>query len=97
MRPRGEIRAVLSSALAELPSLGFTWRDAAVHTGVGFAAARVTLENMARAGEVVRAGTLPVPGAARPMVRYRSPQPQSAAAAGPAGLEHVLRSWAEFV
>lgn len=93
MRPRGEIRSVLAGALAELPADGFTWRHAAVHTGVGFAAARVTLENMARAGEVARAGTMPAPGVGRPMVRYRPLQPEG----GRARLEQALRSWADFV
>lgn len=95
MRPRGEIRAALASAAASFGDVGFTWRDAAEHAGVGWDATRMTLENMARAGELGRGGTVAVPGVARPMVRYVSPS----SAADPAGcvaLDSVVRCWADF-
>ena len=55
-RPAGEIRQALrtaAEALAELQG-GCAWRDAAQTACVGFAAARQTMENMERAGELVR-------------------------------------------
>lgn len=77
MRPRGEVRQVLASAVTELAAVpgpdgrrGCTWRDVAARACVGWDAARKTLENMASAGEVTRIGTRPVPGSRRPMTLY---------------------------
>lgn len=70
MRPRGEIRAALASAVQQTGGSGITWREAAVHAGVGFDAARMTFENMARAGELVPVGAERAAGRGRALVRY---------------------------
>lgn len=65
MRPRGEIRAAMADAFAVLLRErgllvegvavdGVSCRDAAAVAQVGFDAARRTVENMVRAGELVR-------------------------------------------
>ena len=71
-RPRGEIRTALAGAAQALHAEHgpATWRDMAVAAQVGFDAARRTVQNMARAGELRRVDTVPVLGARRPMVRY---------------------------
>lgn len=58
MRPRGVIRHVLGEALARLVAErgAVTCRQLAEHTQVGYDAARETLNNMRRAGEVVKVG-----------------------------------------
>ena len=57
-RPRGEIRQVLSDALAQLvvERGAVTCRQLAEHTQVGYLAARETMFNMRRAGEVAIVG-----------------------------------------
>lgn len=57
-RPQGEIRQVLGEALAQLVAErgAVTCRQLAEHTQVGYLAARETLNNMRRAGEVVVIG-----------------------------------------
>lgn len=76
MRPRGEIRAALAAAaerlLAQpgLQAVGLTYVDLAQAACVGFKAAQRTLDNMSRAGEFVRVGSRPVPGAKRPVSTY---------------------------
>lgn len=58
MRPPGEIRMVLRAAAVEMGSGGqaFAWRELAERTQVGYSAARYTVMNMCRAGELVRSG-----------------------------------------
>ena len=58
MRPRGEVRQVLGEALAQLVAErgAVTCRQLAEHTQVGYQAARETLNNMVRSGEVVTVG-----------------------------------------
>lgn len=58
MRPRGEVRAALSEAAQALRAEcgAASWRDMAERAGVGYQAARQTVENMARAGELVPVG-----------------------------------------
>jgi hypothetical protein len=71
---------------------GATWRDLAAHAGVGYSAAKQTVRNMARAGELQR---LPENASTthsrRPMAQYVPAA--HAAPAGGAGLEGVLRAW----
>lgn len=59
MRPRGEIRQVLASAARRLAEEhgAFTWRDVAEAAQVGYCAARLTVLNMARAGELEPVGS----------------------------------------
>jgi len=54
MRPRGEIRQAIAAAAEQGPG---TWRDFAERARVGYEAAQRTVENMARAGQLVPAGT----------------------------------------
>jgi hypothetical protein len=65
LRARGEVRQALAMAVAELAALKgpVSSREAAAHVQVGFDLARRTLDNMARAGEVVVAGYGKAPGA----------------------------------
>lgn len=98
MRPRGEIRSALSMAALELhvERGGGTWRDMAARACVGFDAARRTVENMARSGELIPASTRRVEGIRRPMVVYApviSCEPRSDGAE----LERVMSTWATFV
>lgn len=72
-RPRGEIRLALQLAAAEAP--GSTARDLAARAQVGFIAAREAIRNMTRAGELVAAGTKPVPWRRAP-VRVYAPAEQ---------------------
>lgn len=57
-RPRGEIRQVLASTAQRLADEhgAFTWRDVAEAAQVGYCAARATVLNMARAGELQPVG-----------------------------------------
>jgi hypothetical protein len=68
MRPRGEIRSALFEAAERLAQVvdgvavdGPTWRDLAEAAQVGYDDARRTVENMARAGELVRIGSAKAP------------------------------------
>lgn len=98
MRPRGEIRDVLASAartLLQQHGQPVTWRDLAVQAQVGFTAARDTVRNMARAGDLRLVGTVRRPGACRPMASY---VPVTAGDCHPdaAGLETLvtlMRTW----
>lgn len=69
-RPVCEPRAVLKTALAALPD-GATWRAMAERTGLPASLTRRTLDNMARAGDAVRAGATHVPGVNRPATVYK--------------------------
>lgn len=71
-RPRGVyggVRKALLEAAKALPE-GATWRALAVRAGVGWTAARRAVENMVRAGELVRVGTVTPEGALRGMAAY---------------------------
>jgi hypothetical protein len=97
VRPRKEIRTALTNALARLPADGFTWRDAAQASGVGFKESRQTLKDMARAGEVERAGTASVSWACRPMTLFRVPAERQQAGDGADELAQAMRGWSQFV
>lgn len=104
MRPAGEIsRAVRSAwddaitrATQPVPA---TSRDVAtwlVPTGVGRAAVRHTVDNMARAGHLQRVGTVRVPGSCRPLVAYLpawGPAAEPRQAAPGAALACITRAW----
>lgn len=96
-RPRGQIRLALEAAYASCGPT--TWRHAAEFACVGYEAARRTSENMARAGALVRVGT--VPDAARLSgvrlgVYALAPGQAEQAGAAAAELVAAVRSWAEF-
>lgn len=99
MRPRGEIRQALFSAARSLHEERghFTWIDMAEKAQVGYDAARVTVKNMASAGELVRVGSHK-PEGSRVWVTLFEPaaEPESATEAE-AQLSDVVRCWAEFV
>lgn len=97
MRPPGAIRcAVLNAAqvLTAERGQGVTWRDLAEHACVSLRAARQAVRDMARAGDLVRVGSTPVPGSRRPMTTYAPPVEQ---AAGPAALEALMRTWSRDI
>ena len=93
MRPRGEIRQALAQAGAALADEhgGFTWREVAALACVGFTAARQTVENMERAGELECVGQRHVPGVCRPMNVY-APRRASEPAAR-ISLDQAMRGW----
>lgn len=95
MRPRADIRLALATAAQELPTQlgrGATWRDMAKHARVGFAAAKATVHNMARAGELQPAGTVTSPSSRRPMTAF-VPAQQVERACPVSSLDTLLRGW----
>lgn len=94
MRPRGDVRVALREAAVGVGRPGATWRGLARLAGVGLDAARVTAENMVRAGELIVIGHHKEPGVCRPMnlltVPTEAPQQPGAA------LDQAIRSWADF-
>lgn len=97
-RPRGEIRQALSLAAQALHQEcgAFTWVQVAEKAQVGYAAARVNVDNMARAGELVRVGRAKPAESRVWMTLFEPASSQEGVAAG-ADLQQVVRSWAEFV
>lgn len=98
-RPRGEIRQALGAALAQRSEPGAaggsTWRELATHAGVAFDAAKQTVRDMVRSGELAVVGEVRVPGARRPMQCYLPAQPEPDIEAG-ADLAQAIRCWADF-
>lgn len=77
MRPACEIREALRGAAERLvqqcgnqASPGLTYLDLAPAAGVGYEAARRTVWNMAKAGELLPVGTKAVPGIKRPLTAF---------------------------
>lgn len=93
MRPRGEIRQAIGGAAKALADEqgSATWRELAQRACVGFDAARRTVENMARGGELEVAGSVRVEGSRRPMARYAPRTNWATATTG--GLGDVMRAW----
>lgn len=74
MRPIGEIRLALLDAARALwaeRGQGVTWRELALRARVGYAAAKQAVKDMARAGDLVRVGSVNVTGSRRPMTVYK--------------------------
>lgn len=92
MRPRGEIRQALSDVAHEVGR--GTWRTYAARACVGFSAAKQTVRDMARAGELEVVGTQAVPGVCRPMLVYAPATKQMQAEGDP--LAQIVRCWADF-
>jgi hypothetical protein len=100
MRPRGEVRSAIAEATQQLAQQQVlpTWRDlVAMVPGISSTSpadlrlVRKTVENMALAGELERAGNRHVQGVARPMTTYR---PRSNSwVHGTAQLDGVVRGW----
>lgn len=87
-RPRGEIRAVLESAFASTGRM--SWRGAAEAAQVGYETSRRTCDNMARAGQLTRVGSL------GGLTQYELAERPACAPAPVETLQHAVRSWAEF-
>lgn len=97
MRPRGEIRAALSSAAVQLHQErgggGGTWRELAARAQVGFNTARATVKNMVVAGELEPVDQVVVAHSRRPMVRYKPRQAANDWSMHADGLSSVVRAW----
>lgn len=100
-RPVGEIRAALREAAQAIAMeraqlgvqpVGATYRELAQRAQVGFGAARATVRNMAHAGELQPAGTVPAQHSRRPLVAYVPRQGGERWSAG-AALDCVMRAW----
>jgi hypothetical protein len=100
-RPTGEVRVALRQAaqamVSERAQLGLqpvavTYRDLAQRAQVGFGAAKETVRNMARAGELVAAGTVPTKHARRPLQAY-VPRQQGDTWNAVTALDGVMRAW----
>lgn len=81
MRPAGEIRAALAGAAESFGKDGATWRQLAEVAQVGYELARMTVENMVRAQQLVVVGTAARDGGGRPLNRCALPAALAAAAA----------------
>lgn len=96
MRPAGEVRQALAKAAEELAAeaSAATWRDMAQRANVGFKVARVTVENMARAGQLERVGSAKREHSKRWMALY-APACAPAVDVGAAvpAIDNVMRSW----
>jgi hypothetical protein len=92
MRPRGEERMALSMAAAEFGRRGAHFKDLAHRSLVGADVARITLRNMAAAGELQVVGQTSLPGVCRPVNLYAVPLPED----DHADLVDVVRCWADF-
>lgn len=89
MRPRGEIRVALSAAALALAPIaeaqGVTYLELAATARVGQDAARMTVKDMVKAGELVPIGDRRVPGKKRPLRTYAAKP-----AANDTGVQHSL-------
>lgn len=90
MRPAGDIRTAIAAGFADGPG---TTRELAGRTLVGLAAARMTLDNMRRAGDVVVIDEVRVEGVKRPVPLYDLRRPECAAAVVDWSL---ITAWAQF-
>jgi hypothetical protein len=96
-RPAGEIRQALASAAERLAQEvdGVTWRDLAAAAQVGCLAARRTVENMARAGDLEVIGSTKRAHSRRWMKLY-APAPKresNFATSSTSALDGVVRGW----
>lgn len=114
MRPAGEVRQALLQACATLAvpgqaqgheygqAQGVTLREMAHHAQVGVDAARLTIKNMRRAGEICIVGERLVAYRNKPVAVYQPVARVAAAGSGLPGLPgrgcmnlaNVLRVWA---
>lgn len=104
MRPAGEVRLALLQACSLLAmgkpgqggqvGQGVTLHEMAHHAQVGLVAARATVKNMRRAGQLHIAGHRRVAYRNRPVAEYVPAAAQPAPDKGCMGLAQVLRVWA---
>lgn len=98
MRPAGEVRQALLQAAADLttPDRAPTLGELAEHAQVGYAHARWSVQNMARAGALRIVRTRRVAYRNRPVAEYvlvdRAQQGQGASA-GHVALRAAVRAW----
>lgn len=94
MRPAGEVRQALLNACTQLatPDRGPTLREMAAVACVGMQAARRTVENMSRAGQLHRVRNRKVEYRNRPVAEY-VPADMAQEGAGYVDLAQVLRVW----
>lgn len=97
MRPAGEIRQALALACEQLatPGSGCTLRELADAARVGVDACRRAVDNMRRAGVLVKVGERRVSYRNRPVALYApvAQRPAANDADGCAGLAQALRAW----
>ena len=99
-RPRGEIRLALCQAAQALHQEcgAFTWVQVAERAQVGYSFARRHVDNMARAGELVRVGHDKPAGSRVWMTLYEPAEASHLeAAAALQQLDDVVRGWADFI
>ena len=97
MRPAGEVRQALLQACAALavPGQGATLREMAHQAQVGLLAARHTVSDMRRAGQIRKVGERTVDYRNRPVAEYVPAPPASInQSKGCMSLANVLRVWA---
>ena len=94
MRPAGEVRQALLNACTQLatPDRGPTLREMAAVACVGMQAARRTVENMSRAGQLHRVRDRKVGYRNRPVAEY-VPAAMQGDDDGFVDLAQVLRVW----
>ena len=94
MRPAGEVRQALLNACTQLatPDRGPTLREMAAVACVGMQAARRTVENMSRAGQLHRVRDRKVEYRNRPVAEY-VPAAMQGGDDGFVDLAQVLRVW----
>lgn len=94
MRPAGEVRQALLNACTQLatPDRGPTLREMAAVACVGMQAARRTVENMSRAGQLHRVRNRKVAYRNRPVAEY-APAAMQGDDDGFVDLAQVLRVW----
>lgn len=74
MRPRGVIRTTIDTVGRRLTAErgGFTWRDVARESQIGWAVARQCVRDMASSGELLPVGEVREPHARRAMTLFAS-------------------------
>lgn len=95
MRPQGEIRRALADAAEQLAEEkgGATWRDLAETAQVGYAKARMTVKDMARAGDLEPIGAEKRAHSRRWMTLYAPRQGGFATATTGQALDAITRAW----
>lgn len=95
MRPAGDVRQALLAAARDLTTAARspTLREIATHAKVGYSAARRTLDNMKRAGDVVVPRQRRVAYVNRPVDEYAPAPAEAPPAEGVVELTALLAAW----
>src|SRR4051812_21248800 len=96
MRPTGEVRQALAQAAAALTTRESspTLLELARHSQVGFMAARRTVDNMRRAGDLVVVRTRKVDYRNRPVAEYAAPEQLEELEVQRCALREAFANWA---